>query len=141
MIFFFIFVLCIFCFCVVCFRKMDCQNNQSQPDCFSCQSYDSTQTIRPRTVVVQRAAPLPEQRSAGVVYSTRRVSVPEPSNSRSVTLIRMNNVSKPSSSSHGNSNDHTNTLPTNNHCTNTNGDAPPPYCSDDAPPPYAEINL
>ena len=131
------FILCALCICFACWRKNGCQNNQMNDcDCFSYQPYDSSQTIRPRTVIVQRAGTLPEQRSADVIYRSRRVSVPEPSNSGNVTLVRMNNVNKPFNSSRGNSNDHTNTL-----STNTNGDAPPPYCSDDAPPPYAEINL
>ena len=137
--FFFILFICCLCCCLIWHHKKKRQN--SQMDCLCSQCDDSSQTIISRTVVVQSTETLPEQRSAGVVYRTRRVLVPEPSNSRNVTLIRMNNVNKPSSSSHGNSNDHTNTLPTNNHCTNTNGDAPPPYCSDDAPPPYAEIDL
>ena len=137
--FFFIFFICCLCCCLIWHHKKKRQN--SQMDCLCSQCDDRSQTIRSRTVVVQSAETLPEQRSADVVYRTRRVLVPEPSNSRNVTLIRMNNINKPSNSSHGNSNDHTNTLPTNNHCTNTNDDAPPPYCSDDAPPPYAEIDL
>ena len=141
------FTLCGLFICIFCWRKGLCQNNHMNGDCTGSQSSNDClcspcyQIERPRTVIVQTAVPLPVQRSAGVIYRTRRVSVPEPSNSGNVTLVRMNNVNKPSNSSHGNSNDHTNTLSTNNHCTNTNDDAPPPYCSDEAPPSYAEINL
>ena len=110
---------------------------------------DNSHTVRSRPVLVRRIAISSEQRLTGVVYRTGRVIIPEPSNGRNVTWVRVDNVNYPSSSLDHNANtnasfannDHTNTFSTND-CSNTlNDDAPPPYSSTDEPPPYAEIDL
>ena len=151
---------CTFCqlfICVYCIRKRGWQNDHTN-DCLCSHSH----TIRSRTVLVQRARIFSEQRSAGIVYRTGRVSVLEPSNRRNLSFVGVDYVNNPSSSldhnantnalsannNHTNTNasstnnDNTNTLSTNKDCSNTlNDDAPPPYSSTDDPPSYAEIDL
>ena len=126
-----------------------CQDT-SVTNCQCNQYDDNSHTIRSRPVLVWRTGISSEQSSAGVVFRTGRVIIPEPNNSRNVTWLRVDNVNYPSSSLGHNANtnalsannDHINALSTNNDCSNTlNDDAPPPYSSTDEPPPYAEIDL
>ena len=111
------------------------------------QSDTSSYFVRSIPVLVQRTRISSGQRSTGVGYRTGRVSVPEPSSNRNVTLVRMNNVNNPSSSldNNANSNDHTNALSANNDHTNTDTLPTNKDCSntfnDDAPPPYSRTSL
>ena len=110
---------------------------------------DNSHTVRSRPVLVQRTGISSEQSSAGVVYRTGRVIIPEPSASRNVTWVRVDNVNYSSSTLGHNANTNalsanndTNALCTRKDCSNKlNDDIPPPYCSTDEPPPYTEIDL
>ena len=140
-------ILCIVCSCAVCGPKRCIENLLN---CHLCDQsghyYDNT--VRSRPVIVQRTGISSEQSSAGVVYRTG----PEPSNSRNLSFVGVDNVNNPCSSlghnastnalSANNDSTNTNALSTNKDCSNTlNDDAPPPYSSTDEPPSYDEIDL